>query len=89
MGPLTPLKVRDSDRYSQTLAELSLASKEAFKECKRLHRDISHNNIILVWKKDKGRRIGFLGDWEFSCKTDRKGRARDYAQSVSHNCPNI
>ena len=89
MGSLTLLKVRRSDRYSQMLAELSLASKGAFEKCKRLHRDISHNNVILVWKKGKGRRVGFLGDWEFSCKTDCEGRARDYARSVSHNRPSL
>lgn len=49
---------------------------------RRLHRDISLNNIILV-KKGRQWRSGFLIDWEMSSIADEEGKARDTATSVS------
>lgn len=67
------------------ILRIALAAWSAYVLCKRLHRDISLNNIILVKKRGKWR-VGYLVDWEFSCKTDAEGRAEDNARSVSGLC---
>ena len=58
-----------------------LAAWEAFKRCERLHRDISINNIILV-RRNNAWRIGFLVDWELSCKANSNAAPRGYNRSV-------
>lgn len=56
--------------------------------CKRLHRDISLDNIILVKKRGKWR-IGIVVDWELSNRIGRSGKARNYARSVSIAGPDL
>ena len=38
-----------------------------------LHRDLSLGNIILYKLPDRAIRVGYLIDWELSCKTDKLG----------------
>lgn len=59
-----------------------VAALGALRKSKRLHRDISINNIILV-RKGSEVRVGILIDWELSCKSDRTGTAREYSRTVS------
>ena len=79
------LKVRY--RGFTTVAGLTVvvALDSAYEYNRRLHRDVSLDNIILVRNRDSGEREGRLVDWEFSTieKPDRPGR--DYFRSVS--CP--
>lgn len=49
---------------------------------KRLHRDISLNNIILV-QKGKKWRTGILVDWELSSAVGEDGKVNDTARVVS------
>ena len=65
------------------LSQTLLAIIEALEKCGRLHRDISLDNIILIWNSEIGRRIGILIDWELSTEADDDGVARDYDRSVS------
>ena len=55
---------------------------DAKEKCKRVHRDISVDNIILV-RKEKGEdRRGILVDWELSTELDSDGRVGDKDRSV-------
>ncbi|KAL5532272.1 hypothetical protein ACEPAF_5841 [Sanghuangporus sanghuang] len=53
----------------------------AYEKCKRLHRDVSLDNVILCRCRVTKRRLGILIDWEFSVLIDRKGKAGDYFRS--------
>ena len=64
------------------------AAWEAFKKCRRLHRDISVNNIILV-KKDNEWRDGILIDWEISTKAGESCKADDHERNVSGIWPSF
>ena len=55
---------------------------DAHSKAKMLHRDPSVDNIILYRPPGKPIRVGYLVDWEMSCKGDRK-TARDYVLAVS------
>ena len=46
-----------------------------------LHRDVSLGNIILARLKEKTERVGYLVDWELSCKLNRAA-ARDHVLTV-------
>lgn len=59
------------------------AALEAFKLHRRLHRDISVGNIVLVWKGNEQWRAGILIDWEMSSVADENGFAQDSYHNVS------
>ncbi|KAL5485979.1 hypothetical protein ACEPAI_7023 [Sanghuangporus weigelae] len=64
-----------------TLQDVLEALIVAYEKCKRLHRDVSLDNIILCRCRVTGRRVGVLIDWEFSVLVDREGKAGDYYRS--------
>ena len=51
-------------------------------KCKRVHRDISVDNIILVRKERGEDRRGILVDWELSTEIGSDGRVKDKDRSV-------
>ncbi|KAL5480746.1 hypothetical protein ACEPAI_9686 [Sanghuangporus weigelae] len=57
------------------------ALDSAYKRCRRVHRDISLDNIILYRSEPSGPRRGLLVDWEFSSVVDSSGRAVDDLRS--------
>ncbi|KAL5522456.1 hypothetical protein ACEPAG_8472 [Sanghuangporus baumii] len=57
------------------------ALDSAYKRCRRVHRDISLDNIILYRSEASGSRRGLLVDWEFSSVVDSSGRAVDDLRS--------
>ncbi|KAL5499276.1 hypothetical protein ACEPAH_1794 [Sanghuangporus vaninii] len=56
------------------------AINSARTRCKRLHRDVSIDNIILYRFETSQPRRGLLIDWEFSVLVDEYGKAKDDAQ---------
>ena len=46
---------------------------DAHSKAKTLHRDLSVGNIILYKLPDQAIRVGYLIDWELSCKMDKLG----------------
>ena len=44
---------------------------DAHSKARTLHRDLSVGNIILYRVPDKPVRVGYLIDWELSCKVDK------------------
>ena len=57
--------------------------RDAFAKEKRIHRDLSVGNIILVQEGDSSTRRGYLIDWESSCKVDDAGEAVEIGRVVS------
>ncbi|KAL5499274.1 hypothetical protein ACEPAH_1792 [Sanghuangporus vaninii] len=57
------------------------ALDSAYKRCRRVHRDISLDNIILYRSEASDPRRGLLVDWEFSSVVDSSGRAVDDSRS--------
>ncbi|KAL5480802.1 hypothetical protein ACEPAI_9742 [Sanghuangporus weigelae] len=53
------------------------ALDSAYKRCRRVHRDISLDNIILYRLEPSGPRKGLLVDWEYSSVVDSSGRVAD------------
>ena len=64
---------------------LVVALDSAYEYNRRLHRDVSLDNIILVRNRNSGEREGRLVDWEFSTIEKPDSPGRDYFRSVS--CP--
>ncbi|OBZ71146.1 hypothetical protein A0H81_08671 [Grifola frondosa] len=56
---------------------------DASEKARRIHRDISLGNIILVKEPDCTLRRGYLADWEVSCKTDSEGLACNAGRAAS------
>ncbi|KAL5480748.1 hypothetical protein ACEPAI_9688 [Sanghuangporus weigelae] len=57
------------------------ALDSAYKRCRRVHRDISLDNIILYRSEPLGLRRGLLVDWEFSSVVDLTGKVADDLRS--------
>ena len=57
--------------------------RDAFAKERRIHRDLSVGNIILVQERDSSTRRGYLIDWESSCKVDDAGDAVETGRAVS------
>ncbi|KAL5523296.1 hypothetical protein ACEPAF_1563 [Sanghuangporus sanghuang] len=57
------------------------AIESAYKRCRRVHRDISFDNIILYRSEPLGPRRGLLVDWEFSSMVDLTGKVADDLRS--------
>ncbi|KAL5480749.1 hypothetical protein ACEPAI_9689 [Sanghuangporus weigelae] len=53
------------------------ALDSAYRRCRRVHRDISLDNIILYRLEPSGPRKGLLVDWECSSVVDSSGRVAD------------
>ncbi|KAL5522450.1 hypothetical protein ACEPAG_8466 [Sanghuangporus baumii] len=53
------------------------ALDSAYKRCRRIHRDVSLDNIILYRSVASEPRRGLLVDWEFSTLVDENGKAMD------------
>ncbi|KAL5523304.1 hypothetical protein ACEPAF_1571 [Sanghuangporus sanghuang] len=53
------------------------ALDSAYKRCRRIHRDVSLDNIILFRSVASEPRRGLLVDWEFSTLVDETGKAVD------------
>ena len=66
----------------QYLLMISTGIESAYTRCKRLHRDISLDNIILYRVEASQPRRGMLVDWEFSALIDGHGKAVDGTQIV-------
>ena len=43
---------------------------DAYEKAGTLHRDVSLGNIILARLKEGAERVGYLIDWELSCKLE-------------------
>ena len=56
--------------------------QDAFAKDKRLHRDLSAGNIILVKEPDHPVRRGYLIDWDASIRVDKKGEALQAGRAV-------
>jgi len=54
-----------------TLLTHALAVMDAHSRANTLHRNLSPDNIILLRLPGKQIRVGYLINWELSCKTDR------------------
>ena len=65
------------------LIKLPAALDSAYKRARRLHRDVSIDNIILYRQPGSARRMGLLSDWEFSTVADSSGKATDNLRIVS------
>ena len=50
---------------------------DAHSKAGTLHRDLSLGNIILYKFPEKPIRVGYLIDWERSCKIDKVGRSHN------------
>ena len=59
------------------------AMQDALAKDKRLHRDLSVGNIILVKEPDRNVRRGYLIDWDASIRVDKKGEALREGRAVS------
>ncbi|OCB91435.1 hypothetical protein A7U60_g1313 [Sanghuangporus baumii] len=57
------------------------ALDSAYKRCRRIHRDISLDNIILYRFESSGPRKGLLVDWEYSSVVDSSGRVADKSRT--------
>ena len=79
------LKVKCHGSATVTGLTLVAALDSAYEYNRRLHRDVSLDNIILVRNRDSGEREGRLVDWEFSTIEKPDSPGRDYFRSVS--CP--
>ncbi|KAL5480753.1 hypothetical protein ACEPAI_9693 [Sanghuangporus weigelae] len=53
------------------------ALDSAYRQCRRIHRDVSLDNIILYRAEVSQPRRGLLVDWEFSTVVDDAGKATD------------
>ena len=66
--------------------------RDALAKDRRIHRDISAGNIILLKEPGSNVRKGFLIDWETSCRVDESGEAVETGRVVSNprynNCAN-
>jgi len=60
---------------------LSVALVDAHDKADTLHRDVSLGNIILCQLKEEMERVGYLIDWELSCKRS-KTTVRDHVLTV-------
>ncbi|KAH9932688.1 uncharacterized protein BXZ73DRAFT_77406 [Epithele typhae] len=67
--------LRDTKELLHSCYDAFIAMRDAFKKNRRLHRDISIGNIVLVQEPDSEVRKGYLIDWETSSKVDSKGNA--------------
>ncbi|KAJ8468976.1 hypothetical protein ONZ51_g9289 [Trametes cubensis] len=69
--------VGEQRRYSAEIIALTCfkAMQDAFTKDKRLHRDLSVGNIILVREPDRAIRRGYLIDWDASIRVDKEGQA--------------
>ena len=56
---------------------------EVYKKFGRLHRDVSLANIIMVREPGRSVRMGYLVDWDASCRTDESGNAVVVGPAVS------
>ena len=54
---------------------------DAYEKAETLHRDVSLGNIILCRLKESMGRVGYLIDWELSCKLGR-ATIRDHVLTV-------
>ncbi|KAH9889875.1 hypothetical protein C8Q73DRAFT_838269 [Cubamyces lactineus] len=57
------------------------AMRDASDKAKRIHRDISVRNIVLIQEVDGAPRKGYLIDWETSDHVDEQGHAFDRVQT--------
>ena len=51
--------------------------RDAFAKDRRLHRDLSVGNVILVKENGSNIRRGYLIDWESSCEVDASDEAKE------------
>ena len=79
------LKVRCRGFAIASGLTLVVALDSAYEYNRRLHRDVSLDNIILVRNRNSGEREGRLVDWEFSTIENPDSPGGDYFRSVS--CP--
>ncbi|KAL5480803.1 hypothetical protein ACEPAI_9743 [Sanghuangporus weigelae] len=76
-----PLRMfRGSRELFGTTHDALRAINSACTRCKRLHRDVSLDNIILYRFEASQPRRGLLIDWEFSVSADEYGKAIDDTQ---------
>ena len=61
---------------------------DAHSKAKTLHRDLSLGNIILYKPPDQSIRVGYLIDWELSCKTAEVGVRDHFLMVISYHSPN-
>ena len=54
---------------------------DAHEKADTIHRDVALGNIILARLEEKMERVGYLIDWELSCKLN-KATAREHALTV-------
>ena len=59
------------------------AMRDALQKDRRIHRDLSLGNIILVKESGSPSRRGYLIDWESSCRVDESGQAVESGHTVS------
>ncbi|KAH9889373.1 hypothetical protein C8Q73DRAFT_654021 [Cubamyces lactineus] len=67
--------LRGTDELLHATYDVFVAMQDAFAKDKRLHRDLSAGNIILVKEPDHSMRRGYLIDWDASIRVDKKGEA--------------
>ena len=58
------------------------AMQDALAKDKRLHRDLSVGNIILVKEPGRAIRRGYLIDWDASIRVDKEGQALREGRAV-------
>ena len=57
--------------------------RDALRKDRRIHRDLSLGNVVLVKEPDSPIRRGYLVDWESSCRVDEEGKAVEPGRTVS------
>ncbi|KAI0324169.1 hypothetical protein GY45DRAFT_1263369 [Cubamyces sp. BRFM 1775] len=67
--------LRGTDELLHSTYDVFVAMQDALAKDKRLHRDLSAGNIILVKEPDHPVRRGYLIDWDASIRVDKKGEA--------------
>ncbi|KAJ8457588.1 hypothetical protein ONZ51_g11440 [Trametes cubensis] len=67
--------LRGTEELLHATYDAFVAMQDALAKDKRLHRDLSVGNIILVKEPDRNVRRGYLIDWDASIRVDKKGEA--------------
>ncbi|KAI0326081.1 hypothetical protein GY45DRAFT_1374254 [Cubamyces sp. BRFM 1775] len=67
--------LRGTEELLHATYDAFVAMQDALAKDRRLHRDVSIGNIILVKEPDRPIRRGYLIDWDASIRVDKKGAA--------------